>query len=381
MRTRVLFLLDQLNLAGAQKRAVTLARGLDPERFEVHFVCLQAGGPLEAEIEAAGFDLTILAFDPSIRKARNLVQLVRLYRLLREKNAQIVHSFFYWSTVYGSIAAKLARVPVIVTSRTSEYRLKPKGPLFRAIERATNPLATCVVAISRAVMRDTIEREGVPEEKVALVYNGVELDRVEAGGDSEALRASLGLAPGDTGVVLVANLHPYKRHDTFLRAAARVVEARPRAKFVVVGRPGAASAAVQQLESELGIAGAVCWAGVRKDIPQILSACDVGVLCSESEALGNALLEYMDAGLPAIGTRVGGIPEIIVEGETGALIDVGDDEALARHLIRWIDEPEEARRLGAAGRERVRSTFSRAAMVRGYADLYDSLLAAKGVDR
>lgn len=377
MRTRTIFLLDQLNLAGAQKRAFNIARSLDPEQFEVQIICLQASGPLAADIEAAGIELTILAFAPSpSRVVHNLIQLSRLTRIIRQRSPGIVHTFFYWSTVYGSIASRLARVPVVITSRTSQYNLKPQGPISRMIERLTNPLATAVVTISRAVQKDTIETEGVPKHKVEFVYNGVELGPI-SGIDAAVVRSSLGLAPAGPVVVMIANFHSYKRHETVIRAVPAILARHPDAQFLMVGRESGQFDAHKKMADELGVAASICWPGVRTDIPDILGVCKIGVLCSETEALGNAALECMDAGLPVIGTKVGGIPEIVVDEITGFLIDVGDADAMASHINTLLDDPDRMTRMGDAGRARVREHFSHAAMVEGYTELYNARLQSK----
>jgi glycosyltransferase involved in cell wall biosynthesis len=379
MRTRTLFLLDQLNFAGAQKRAFNIARSLDPDRFEVQIISLEAGGPLAAHIEAAGIELTVLTFNPSPRRVlHNLIQLLHLTRIIRQRAPAIVHTFSYWSTVYGSIASVLARTPIVITSRTSQYNLKPQGRVFRLIERITNSLATAVVTISKAVRKDTIEMEGVPERKVEFIYNGVELGPV-SDAPRAAVRDSLGLAPTSPVVVMVANFHSYKRHETVIRAIPATLSIHPDTQFLMVGRVSGQIDALKQMADDLGVANAVRWPGLRTDIPDILDVCDIGILCSETEALGNAILEFMDAGLPVIGTTVGGIPEIIVDGETGYLFSVGDEVALAKHLIHLLSNPEQASQMGAAGRARVREHFSCTAMVTGYTRLYESCLRDKNL--
>lgn len=379
MRTRIVFLLDQLNLAGAQKRAVNIARALDPSRFDVRIICLHAGGPLQPEIEAAGIDLTILAFDTSPWRFRNVGQLWRLGRLLRRQSPRIVHTFCYWCTIYGSLASRLAAVPVLITSRICQYDLKPQGTIPRLLERLTNPLASMVVTISQAVTDDTIRIEGVPEHKVSLVYNGVDLGDTSRVDDEAELRGSLGIAPGDSVVVMVANFHAYKRHDTLLRAARDVLAKRPHTKFLMLGRESEQLGRLKRMADDLEIADSVIWTGARTDVPRVLAIADIGVLCSETEALGNAVLEYMDSGLPVVATRVGGIPEMIVHGETGWLIPVDDAEALTGHLLELLGDPEAARQMGAAGRERARTTFSLQAMIRGYTQVYETQLELKGL--
>ena len=378
MRTKIIFLLDQLNLAGAQKRAANLAKGLDRDRFDVQIVCLFGGGPLQPEIEAAGIDLVLLDFSPNSRSLRNVSRLWNLSRRLRRERPRILHAFSYWSGVYGSIAGLLASVPVIITSRVSQYDLRPQGPIFRMIERVLNPLASAVTTISEAVSKDTIEIEGIPAHKIELVYNGVELSGGSETLDREAFRGSLGVSPEDAVVVMVANFFPYKRHETLLRAACGILADRPKTKFLMLGRESDEIENLKKMAADRGIASNIRWLGARKDVADILSIADIGVLCSESEALGNSILEYMDAGLPVVATETGGIPEMVLDGITGWLFAVGDADTLGRRLRELLDDPVRARQMGNAGRERVRENFSSDRMVRGYAAVYAKQLARKG---
>lgn len=372
---KIIFLLDQLNFAGAQKRAVNLARGLDADRFDVHIVCLQGGGPLQSAIEEAGLALTILDFHPSPWRIRNLRSLFDLTRLLWRERPQAVHTFSYWCGHYGTVAGRLAGVPAIITGRVCLYDLKPQGRIARLLERLLNPLASVVVTISEAVRSDTIEIEGVPPSKVDLVYNGVAIGDLPAPESARAIRAELDLEPGQPAIVMVANFFGYKRHDTLIRAARKVLDQFPDARFLLIGRLAEEFESLKSMTEELGMVDAFRWLGARNDIRSVLAISTIGVLCSESEAMSNSVLEYMDAALPVVATNVGGNPEMVVDGETGWLFPVGDDEALANRLIQLIGDPESARACGMAGRERVRANFSLDRMVAGYARVYESHLA------
>lgn len=375
MRIKIIFLLDQLNLAGAQKRAANLARGLDPDRFDIRIVCLFGGGPLRARIDKAEIDLTILDFDTDPKRLRNISRLWRLSRHLRHERPDVLHTFSFWSGIYGSVAGVLALLPVIITSRVSQYDLRPQGAVFRVIERLLNPLASAVTTISESVRKDTIEIEGIPAHKVELVYSGVELGNELDIEDRDAFRRSLGVSPEDAVVVMMANFFLYKRHETLLRAASRILTERPKTKFLMLGRESHEIENLKEMASGRGIADAVQWLGAREDVPEILSIADIGVLCSESEALGNSILEYMNAGLPVVATETGGIPELVVDGVTGWLFAVGDDDTLGRRLCDLLGDPARARQMGEAGRERTQQNFSLERMVSGYAEIYEARMA------
>jgi glycosyltransferase involved in cell wall biosynthesis len=377
LRIKIVLLVDQLNLAGSQKRAVKLARSLDPKRFEVRMVCLFGGGPLAAEVAKHGLASEILDFDPNPRSPRNLAGMWKLFRLLRRERPDVVHSFSFYCGIYGTIAARAARVPVIVSSRMCLYDLRPDAPLLRLVERLLNSSSSAFVAISQAVADDTIRCEGVPAEKLELVYNGVEpLDAADASRE-QTTRASLGVSDDTALVACVANLFAYKRHDTLIEAAPALVASRPAMKFLMIGRDAGELASLQRLAEEKGVAEAFVWLGERNDVSSLLAVSEVGVLCSASEAMSNSVLEYMEARLPVVASDVGGNPEMVVDGETGFLFPIGDSVRLAERIGALLDDPPRAKRMGEAGRTRVREVFSLARMVCGYAAVYEKQMAAR----
>ncbi|MGD8495331.1 MAG: glycosyltransferase, partial [Gemmatimonadales bacterium] len=240
--------------------------------------------------------------------------------------------------------------------------------------RLTRKAPDRVVCVSDAVRRTVVEREGLSADRLTVIRNGIESphrrpSRAEA-------RAELGLEEEDLVVGMVANFdRAAKGVDRFVEAIPPVVEAEPRARFLLVGR-GQSEAEVRDLARTLGIADRLVFAGFRPDVEVAYAAMDVSVLTSRTEGLSITLLESMDHGLPVVVTDVGGNPEVVVPGETGTLVPPDDTTAFAREVVALLGSADTRRRMGEAARRRIESEFRIERTAERYAALYDELLAA-----
>jgi glycosyltransferase involved in cell wall biosynthesis len=210
---------------------------------------------------------------------------------------------------------------------------------------------------------------GLSPGAIEVVHNGIRLPPMipaeKLAGRRAAARRELAIPPDGPLLVAVGNLYPVKDHATLLRAAASP----PLARVAIAGR-GSEEASLKRLAGELGIADRVHLLGLRDDIDRVLLAADVFVQPSRSEGLPLSILEAMGAGLPVVATAVGGIPEAVVAGKTGALVPAGDPAALAEALRCLLERPDRGHALGCAGRTRAAEEFSIAAMVDRYQVLY-----------
>jgi glycosyltransferase involved in cell wall biosynthesis len=228
------------------------------------------------------------------------------------------------------------------------------------------------------VAENVREAECYAPEALHVIYNGLRQPELVHEAPAE-LRRSLGLTDGDRLVVMVANLRPLKRPGDLLRAIA-ALESRPgRAVHVAfvgadVNRDGVSvTERLNGLAADLGVADRVHFTGLVETPAAYVAAADACVLCSETEGLSNAVLEYMHAGKPIVCTSVGGNPELVTDGETGFLVPVGDVAAITDRLGRLLDNPDVAARLGAAARARALADFSVESMVARHEDLYASI--------
>ena len=376
MKRKVLQLIGSFHQGGSELQAVQLTRLLhESNRYEVHVACLDSGGVLRNEI-----DRLALGEIPEYRLTsfydRNAVaQLRRFARLLGEREIDIIQTQDFYSNVFGMAAGRLARVPARIAARreTSGWRTSAQ----KVVERAAYRMANAIVANAEAV-RDQLVQEGVRREKIAVVYNGLNRERVAASlqvSRDEKL-ALLGLPASNECrfVTIVANLrHPVKDHSTFLRAARRVREAVPQARFIIAGE-GPLIDETRRFAVQLGLEQDLFFLGRCENVAELLSISDVCVLSSKAEGFSNAILEYMAASRPAVVTDVGGAREAVIDGESGYLVRAGDDEQMGARIISLLLDPAKADSMGRRARQIVEERFSLEAQLERTEKLYDRLL-------
>lgn len=376
-KRNVLLLFDGFEMGGAEGQLLLLARLLAGSgRFGLHLACLKRRGQLLEEAEALNggpipeFRLT------SFRDMNMARQLGRFRRLLRERRVDVVHTEGFYTNVFGITGAALARVPARVAFRGETGGWRGRGQ--NVLERSVFRMASVVHANSEAVKRFLVT-EGVAAERIKVVYNGLELARVEPppGLSRADALAACGLPPleGRPAVTIVANMrHDVKDHPMFLRAARRIGEAVPGAAFVLAGE-GTLMEGLRRTAQEMGLADSAFFPGRCDRVAELLFATDVCVLSSKAEGFSNSILEYMGAARPVVATDVGGAREAIVEGETGYLVRSGDDEAMAARVASLLQDPERARAMGARGRRRVEEKFTDRVQLERTAEMYEQVLA------
>jgi glycosyltransferase involved in cell wall biosynthesis len=299
--------------------------------------------------------------------------MVRLESLLRSGDVDLVHAHKFGSNVWGAALGRLCRVPVVISH---EHTWSFEGQIGRRLidRHIVSRHSDTVIAVSEADRMRMISIVGMPSERVTLIPNGIPVPHPR---HAASVRANLGVADGAPLLVQTAVLRPQKSVGTMLEAMAILREREPAARLVIIG-PGDPGA-LKTRAAELGVLDAVSFIGQRDDVADIVAAADLGVLSSDFEGMPLAILEYMAAGLPVVSTSVGGVPEIVSEGETGLLVPPRDSRALAERIGRVIADSELARQMGENGRRRQQERFSAAAMIQDVTALYERLLTAAGI--
>ena len=385
-RIRVAHVITRLVRGGAQENTLHTVRLHDRTRYDVDLLAgppLGAEGSLEDAAAAAGANIVRvpdLVREPHpLRDVRALAQLTRL---LRAERHHIVHTHTSKAGFLGRWAARRAGVPIIVHT--------PHGNIF---DGYFNPLTTRVyVAMERRAARWTdriieLTAGGVEQslargigrrEQYAVVHSGIDLSPYNVARDQRLqTRAELKIESTQFSIGGVGRLEPVKGFTYFVRAAQRVAAQAPEARFVLAGT-GSEVAALRREAAGLG--DRFQFLGYRDDVPAIMAALDVLVVPSLNEGMGRVILEAGAAGVPAVATRVGGIPDVVREGATGLLVPPGDVEALAEALLLLVRAPDDARRLGEAACKLIVPEYGLDSMVRRIEGLYESLLEEKHVD-
>ena len=372
---RVVVVIDDLRIAGAQRVIVQEARALHPERVAFHVVAL-------AERSGPSFvpDLAARSVRVSYAPGRGLLDPSRignLARLLRGLRPDLVHTHLTYANVAGSIAARLAHRRSIASLHNVDVN-QPKHPAAkRWLEAcALRWAADRVIVVAEGGRRLTARNYHLPAGRLVALPNGLDPAsvRLPDGYDRSAARRALGVEPDQPLISVVARLDPSKGHDVLLRAAAALRSRHGRARYLLVGAGPAASTLRRHVE-RLGLSDQVVFLGVREDVPAILAASDLFVLPSRNEGLSQALLEAMALGLPVVATEVGGTADAVRSERTGWLVPPGDWRALADAIDAALSRPSTAKAYAEAARELVWREFSLALHVARLEALYRSLAA------
>jgi glycosyltransferase involved in cell wall biosynthesis len=347
-----------------------LAKLLPRDRFQVEVAALTRLGPLEAELSAAGVPVTVigkrLRVDP--------IALYRLARFLKARAFDVVQTWIFAANTYGRVASRMVSIPVVVVAEMAVDLWK--GHFERFLDRWLVRWCDRVVGNSEAVV--AFYRElGLPGDRLAMIYSGVEGEEPPVV-DPDSIRAMFGFPPRSPLVLFAGRLAEQKRVDDLLKALDLLQHVQSDVCTLIAG-DGPLRQQLEETARAYHLSTRVRFLGHRNDIPQLLAAADVLVLPSAYEGLPNVVLEAMRFRKPVVATAAPGTTEIVVDGETGLLVPVGDITRLTRAIRDIVRDPARASRLGEAGRIRAELHFSAATMVAQFAELYEQLARSKGI--
>jgi glycosyltransferase involved in cell wall biosynthesis len=348
---RVAHLVAQLEMGGMEKLLVDFARHADRRHFELRFISLGSRGCLAEEIEACGWPVETVGMPSGLR----LSLVLRLARILRRWRADVVHTHNNRPLFHGAPAARLAGVPWVIHTRHGQGY----GASRREVRafRVASVLTSWIACVSEDSARLTVE-DGVAPGRVCAIRNGTDLSRF----------AYTGPQPGGP-VVAVARLSPEKDIESLVRAAVIAVREDESFRLEIAGA-GSCRTDLERIAAENSLGDHVRFLGEIRDVPALLARASLLVLPSLTEGISLTLLEAMGRGLPVVATRVGGNVEVVVDGETGLLVEPKDPPGLAQAMLRLRRSAEESSRMGRAGRHRAQLEFDVRTMVARYESLY-----------
>ncbi len=347
----------ELKYPGALTSVNDLVASLDKDKFEAMFCYLSNDGPAENHFAQAGFKVCYLSSIKRFNAFRFSV-LMKLVRVLKENDIDILHCHAHKSTIYGALAGLfIPKLKIIAhvhgLGRSARLRRKLTNSLiYRRLNR--------ILCVAQAVKQDLLKNNWlVPDSKITVLPNSIDYHLFADAPDSNGqIRKQSGLPDEAFVFAMIGRLDPTKGISYLIDAFVRVRAKSPSAHLVFVGR-GASMSQYQKQVRELSLSDSVHFLGYRKDIPALLKAMDAFVLASVREGMPRVILEAMAAGVPCIATAVGGIPEIITDDETGFLVKPGDSEALADAMSKIIDMPLEKRKqIGENSTQRVKTFYS-----------------------
>ena len=370
---RVCHIVTRLAVRGVPRQVLDLAEGLDRARFQV---CVLTGhsesgeGDLWDEARDRGIDVTrIEALRRPIHPIRDGFALAQLYRYLRRHPCDIVHTHIAKAGLLGRLAARLAKIPFVLHT----YHGTPNewigdgtsARLFRGTERWVSTRTDMLIAVSEAV-RGEISAMGIGSaSRWRVIRNGI----------SPIFRSESLPSPAQRNkaqLLAVGSLTEEKGYDVVLRALPTIASSHPDVELVFIG-DGPLKASLQALANDLNVASRVRFIGVVADVRPWLRQSTLLVAPSLSEGLGMAVVEAMAMECPVVASRVGGLVEVVVHGETGFLVQAGHVPLLAQQVVELLSSPEERVRLGANGSRHVQANFTRDRPIAQLQELYETL--------
>ncbi len=284
-------------------------------------------------------------------------------RVITDERIDIVHAHASHAHTIGAIAAKIKKIPFVVTRRVD---FKVARNVFSNIKY--NYLANKIIAISSAIKNILIEA-GVPQDKTKVVYSGIDTEKFDSISDTQYLYEEFNLSKYSPIIGTIAHLTDHKGHKYLLDAVPDVLKIFPNAVFLIIGK-GELEEALKKQVKELDITGNVIFAGFRKDVGELLSMMELFVLPSHLEGLCTSLMDAMLMKLPVVATTAGGIPEVVVDKKTGILAPPKSPKALADAIIQLLSNKEKAKEMGESGLKRVKTMFNVSRMVEGTEKAY-----------
>lgn len=369
----LVFLSTGLDYGGAETQLVNLATRLKQRGWDVRIISMLPPQAFREELEGAGIPVATLNMRRGVPDPRAAFKLVKI---LLQWKPHILTSFMFHANLLGRVAGRLTGVPVIVSSIRSENL---GGPLRDVALRLTDWMSDITTVNSRVVASKLIKRRVVSQQTMRVIPNGLLLDKFTTNSpDRFIIRRELGVAAGEFLWLAVGRLEEPKDYPTLLRAFQILLREGCKSKLRIAGQ-GPLSEKLQQQAAEMGILGQVTFLGLRRDIPLLLTAADGFVLSSAWEGLPNAVMEGMAAAKPIVATRVGGVPELVIDGTNGYVVPPRDAEALAEAMRRMMALSDAERvRMGSAGRARIQADYTLDRVVDQWEELYRELLRRKG---
>ena len=363
-KLNVIHLVEELTIGGLEKILTTIVLNLDKKKYNVSVWCLREGGFFADKLVKEGIDVKIL----HISTSRNPLSIYKLYRFLKSHKFDIIHTHAYSAGTIGRMSAFLAGVPVIISHNHSVYDYY--GKFYNLVEWFLSLITDRVICISEVVNGFANKTQRINSKKLITIHNGIDdvCDLTEK--SSSDLKKELGIPINHPVICTISHMEEHKGLKYLLEAASLLLQSKNDVSFLLVGE-GVLKKELKILCADLKIEKNVIFAGEQSDISEILSLSDIFVLPSLREGLPLTILEAMACGKPVIATNVGGIPEIVKDGENGILVYPKDPETLYMAMNELLGDREKREKMGRIGKRVCDESFRTKTMVEKVEDLYD----------
>jgi glycosyltransferase involved in cell wall biosynthesis len=355
---------------------LSLAKHLDKKKFDVT-VAFGPGYMLDEEFFKEGISVYTISTSRKIDPFSIVKGFFQIYRLIKEKRFDIVHSHTSVGGLIGRIAGKLAGVSVVIWSihgfASHEGQNRFKKYFFLLIEKLLDKFTDHYVAVSEALKKEGIQNRILTSNKITVIHNGIELRNFNKNFNVIQKKKELGIEMSRTIIGTVTRFEPQKAIHDFLVAVSYVKKTYPDIKVVIAG-DGPLRREIEKLINDLKLNDNITLLGWRNDVPEILAVLDIFCQSSLWEGCPMVLLEAMAVGKPIIATNVGGVKEIVEDDNTGILVPPADPKAMGDAIVKLMNNKEKTMKMGMNGRRRAESFFNVDLMLIKYERLYQELL-------
>jgi glycosyltransferase involved in cell wall biosynthesis len=393
-KTKIIHIITRLDKGGSAETTLQTVSLLDHKKYELFLI---RGLSLESnmsnmERESVERDLSlaeaksikVFALPSLVRRLsfkNDLLAFISIYRLIKRIRPHIVHTHTSKAGLLGRLAAFLARVPVIIHTPHGHVFHSYYGPfmtrIFIIAERILSLMTDKIAALTDRERDEHLEQGVASIEKYTIIHSGVMLQQImNMNIDIETGKKEFGIPQNSNVIGVVGRLVPIKGHKYLVSAAKRIIKEFDNTVFVFVGDGYLESRLEKQAES-LGVRKHIIFAGWRKDVIEVLDLFDILVLPSLNEGMGKVLIEGMALGKPIVASRVGGIIDLVKNGDNGILVSPRDSDALGEAILTLIRNKNLAQRLGEYGKANISPEYDTFVMVRQIEEMYENMLSRK----
>ncbi|MDD4899720.1 MAG: glycosyltransferase [Candidatus Omnitrophica bacterium] len=364
-RINILYVIWSLGLGGAERALIELVKGLDKAKFTPIVCCLNDKGVFAQELEENGIKVIAL----NKKRGIDFSVIGKISSIIKKNRIDIVHTHMWGGNLWGRIAAKLSRVPVVIATEQNVDTWK--RPYHFVSDKLLGKYTDTLVAVSENVKDFYAEKTRLNRKKIKVIYNSVNLKKYEF---SDSKRLDF-IGNREITLGIIGRLVPQKGHRDFILAVKELLKD-CRVKGIVVGS-GPLENELKEFSQNLGLNGNIVFIGLRQDIPELLKSIDILILPSLREGLPLTVLEAMACGVPVVATKVGGTPEVVINNHTGILIEPKDYMAIKDAVLRFMKDKDFSQQIVHNARKMVEEKFSAYAMARQHSSLYEELLFSK----
>jgi len=370
----ILHVISKLSVGGVENQLLMILKKYDKQKLYPLVCSLSDKGEIGKEIEDSGIEVIPLnklkhRFDWTIVK--------EIYQLIKKRDIKIVRTHQYHANLYGRLAAWLAKVPCIVASVHNVYTIDRKFHR-RIINKFLSGFTDKVVAVSEVVKGNILQYDGLSEDEIMVIYNGIDMD-IFSNINGNVIKAEYDIPSESPVIGTVGRLTLQKGHKYLILAVCKLIKKFPQIALLIVG-DGSMGEDLKTYVKTLGIDDNIIFTGVRRDIPELLAAMDIFVFPSLWEGLPNALIEAMAAGKAIIATDIPPVREIINTEKIGILVPARDSKAMASSIELLLYDKALAETFGKLAQERAFSHFNINTTVNKYTTLFENIIGGKGLN-